>query len=101
MQHGIFSPDEASGVVSGADKVAGDLVAEARTDGGSAGASGWSLTLGAEFDCGNHFARVGGPCEGLRLAVVLVEEAVDGRLKIGDLAERRTPNLNRIGKDMV
>ncbi len=39
------------------------------------------------FDCGDDFVGVGGPCEGPRLAVMLVEEAVDGRLKIGDRLE--------------
>ena len=35
-------------------------------------------------DGGDDFVRVGGPCEGLGLLIVLFEEAVDRGLKVGD-----------------
>ena len=38
-------------------------------------------------DGGDDFVGIGGPCEGFGLGVVLVEEAVDGGLKVGDGAE--------------
>jgi hypothetical protein len=38
-------------------------------------------------DGGDDFVWIGGPCERLRLAIVLGEEAVDGGLKVGDRAE--------------
>ena len=49
-------------------------------------ASGWNLTLGA-IDGGDDFVGVCGPCEGLRLALVSAEEAVDGGLGVDDGVE--------------
>jgi hypothetical protein len=37
--------------------------------------------------CGDDFVWVGGPGEGLRLLVVVGDEAVDGGLEIGDAIE--------------
>jgi len=39
------------------------------------------------FDGGDDFVWIGGPVEGLRLLVVLLEEAIDGGLEIGDGSE--------------
>jgi hypothetical protein len=39
------------------------------------------------FDGGDDFVWIGGPDEGLRLLVVLFEEAIDGGLEIGDGSE--------------
>jgi hypothetical protein len=43
-----------------------------------------SPTLGAAFDGGENCVGVGGPCEALRLTIVLLDETVDGCLYIGD-----------------
>jgi hypothetical protein len=39
------------------------------------------------FNGGDDFAWISGPVEGLRLLVVLFEEAIDGGLEIGDGSE--------------
>ena len=39
------------------------------------------------FDGGENFVGVGGPCEGLRLTIMLLDETVDGCLKVGDRVE--------------
>jgi hypothetical protein len=38
-------------------------------------------------DCGDDFVWIGGPGEGLRLLIVLFEEAVDRGLQVGDGAK--------------
>lgn len=38
-------------------------------------------------DGGDDYVWIGGPGEGLRCAIMLVEKAVDGGLKVGDRAE--------------
>jgi hypothetical protein len=35
-------------------------------------------------DCDDDFVRIGDPDERLRLGVAIIEEAVDGGLKVGD-----------------
>lgn len=37
------------------------------------------------FDCGDDCVGIGGPCEGLRHLVGLLDEAVDGGLKVDAL----------------
>jgi len=46
-----------------------------------------NLTPCAASDGGDDLVGIGDPLEGLRLGVVIVEEAVDGGLEVGDGSE--------------
>jgi hypothetical protein len=39
------------------------------------------------FDGGDDFVGIGDPLEGLRVGVVIIEEAIDGGLEVGDGSE--------------